>query len=94
MSRSGAHYNWVDQVEVPQYHWKLKRFSTVPKMESVLEEPNLENNLARERMTTRTKQLEEEKTFRGNVNIDSNNDTRLPNRKEPTQTQRWRLSKT
>ena len=55
--------NWVDQVEVPQSLWKHKRFSTWLKMQSVLQETNLENNMTRERMTRRIKQLEEEKLF-------------------------------
>ena len=53
--------NWVDQVEVPQSHWKLKRFSTWLKMQSVFQDTNLENNMTQEWMTRRIKQLEEEK---------------------------------
>ena len=55
--------NWVDQVDVPQSHWKLKRFSTWLKMQSVFQDTILENNMTQERMTRRIKQLEEEKLF-------------------------------
>ena len=55
--------NWVDQVEVAQPHWKLKRFSTWLKMQSVFQETILENSMTQERMTRRIKQLEEEKLF-------------------------------
>ena len=54
---------WVDQVEDQQPNWKLKRFSSWLKMQRVPQEPNLENNMTRERLTRRTKQLEEEKLF-------------------------------
>ena len=43
--------NWVDQVEVPISHWKLKRFSTWLKMQSVFQVTYLENNMTEEQMT-------------------------------------------
>ena len=54
---------WIEQVEDHQSHWKLKRFSSWLKMQSVFQEPNLENKKVQERMTRRIKQLEEEKLF-------------------------------
>ena len=54
---------WVDQMEVSLSHRKLKRFSTWLKMQSVFQEPNLENNMTQERMTRLIKQLDEEKLF-------------------------------
>ena len=36
---------WIEQVEDHQSHWKLKRFSSWLKMQSVFQEPNLENNM-------------------------------------------------
>ena len=54
---------WIEQAEDHQSHWKLKRFSSWLKMQSVFQEPNLENNMAQERMTRRIEQLDEEKLF-------------------------------
>ena len=52
---------WVDNVEHHQSHWKLERFSSWLKMQSVCQEPSLVNSVTQERMTRRIKQLEEEK---------------------------------
>ena len=54
---------WAHQVEDRQPHWKLKRFSSWLKMQSVPQEPNLENYMTRERLRRRIKQLEEQKLF-------------------------------
>ena len=54
---------WADQVEDQQPHWKLKRFSSWLKMQSVPQEPNLENCMTRERLKRRIKELEEQKLF-------------------------------
>ena len=51
---------WIDQVEDQQSHWKLKRFSSWLKIQSVFQEPKLENKMTQERWTKRTRQLEEE----------------------------------
>ena len=54
---------WIDPVEDQRSRWKLKRFSSWLKMQSVFQEPNLENDMIQERMTKRISQLEEEKLF-------------------------------
>ena len=54
---------WIDQVDGQQSYWKLKRFSSWLKMQSVSQEPKLENKMTQERMTRRIRQLEEEKLF-------------------------------
>ena len=53
----------VHQMLDKQSHWKLKRFSSWLKMQRVLKESNLENNMTQERLTRRLKQLEEHKLF-------------------------------
>ena len=57
-------------MEDHKFYWKLKRFSSWLKMQSVFQEPNLENNMAQQRMTRRIRQLEEEKLFAENASIE------------------------